>query len=124
MLLARGWRVGAERVALATGRHDDDTVADARLVAEELLRWARGTLEGSEGAWQRALRGNCGGARCPRRATTPAPWPTPGSSPRSCCAGPGAPWRGRRWPGSGPCWPPARARRPGPGAGGTPRGGG
>src|SRR4029453_4650593 len=40
-------------------RHDDDTVADARLVAEELLRWARGTLEGSEVAWQRALLATC-----------------------------------------------------------------
>jgi DNA-binding CsgD family transcriptional regulator len=59
MLLALGLRVEAERVALATARHDDDTVADARLVAEELLRWARGTLEGSEVAWQRAVLATC-----------------------------------------------------------------
>jgi DNA-binding CsgD family transcriptional regulator len=59
MLLALGLRVEAERVALATVRHDDDTVADARLVAEELLRWARGTLEGSEVTWKRALLASC-----------------------------------------------------------------
>jgi DNA-binding CsgD family transcriptional regulator len=59
MLLAVGLRVEAERVALAAARHDDDTVADARLVAEELLRWARGTLDGSEVAWKRALLATC-----------------------------------------------------------------
>jgi tetratricopeptide (TPR) repeat protein len=59
MLLALGLRVEAERVALAAARHDDDTVADARLVAEELLRWARGTLDGSAVAWQRALLATC-----------------------------------------------------------------
>ena len=59
MLLALGLRVEAERVALATARHDHDTVADARLVAEELLRWARGTLDGSEVAWKRALLATC-----------------------------------------------------------------
>jgi DNA-binding CsgD family transcriptional regulator/tetratricopeptide (TPR) repeat protein len=59
MLLALGLRVEAERVALAAARHDDDTVADARLVAEELLRWAQGTLDGSEVAWKRAVLATC-----------------------------------------------------------------
>jgi DNA-binding CsgD family transcriptional regulator/tetratricopeptide (TPR) repeat protein len=59
MLLALGLRVEAERVALAAVRHDDAAVADARLVAEELLRWARGTLDGSEVAWKRALLATC-----------------------------------------------------------------
>jgi DNA-binding CsgD family transcriptional regulator len=59
MLLALGLRAEADRVALATARHDHDTVADARLVAEELLRWARGTLDGQEVAWRRALLATC-----------------------------------------------------------------
>jgi DNA-binding CsgD family transcriptional regulator len=59
MLLALGLRVEAERVALAAARRDDDTVADARLVTEELLRWAQSTLEGSAVAWKRALLATC-----------------------------------------------------------------
>ena len=59
MLLAIGLRVEADRVALAVARHDPATVADARLVAAELLRWAGGTLDGSEVAWQRALLATC-----------------------------------------------------------------
>jgi DNA-binding CsgD family transcriptional regulator/tetratricopeptide (TPR) repeat protein len=59
MLLALGLRVEADRVALATARHDPDTVADARLVAAELLRWAGGALGGSEVAWKRALLATC-----------------------------------------------------------------
>ncbi|HWC40799.1 MAG TPA: AAA family ATPase [Actinomycetota bacterium] len=59
MLLALGLRVEADRVALAVARHDPETVADARLVAAELLRWAGGTLGGSEVAWQRALLASC-----------------------------------------------------------------
>jgi DNA-binding CsgD family transcriptional regulator len=59
MLLALGLRVEADRVALATARHDRDAVADARLVAAELLRWAGGALGGSEVAWKRALLATC-----------------------------------------------------------------
>jgi DNA-binding CsgD family transcriptional regulator/tetratricopeptide (TPR) repeat protein len=59
ILLALGLRVEGDRVELATARHDHDTVADARLVAEGLIRWARGTLSGSEVAWQRALLATC-----------------------------------------------------------------
>ena len=59
MLLALGLRVEGDRVELAAARHDHDTVADARLVAEGLIRWARGTLGGSEVAWQRALLATC-----------------------------------------------------------------
>jgi tetratricopeptide (TPR) repeat protein len=59
MLLALGLRVEADRVALATARHDPDTVADARLIADELLRWAHDTLGGSEVAWKRALLATC-----------------------------------------------------------------
>jgi DNA-binding CsgD family transcriptional regulator/tetratricopeptide (TPR) repeat protein len=59
MLLALGLRVEADRVALAVARHDPDTVADARLVAAELLRWAGGALGGSEVAWKRALLATC-----------------------------------------------------------------
>jgi DNA-binding CsgD family transcriptional regulator len=59
MLLALGLRVEADRVALAVARHDPETVADARLVADELLRWAHGTLGGSEVAWKRALLATC-----------------------------------------------------------------
>ena len=32
-------------------------------------------------------------------------------SATSWCGGPEAPWTGRRWPGTGPCWPPARPSR-------------
>jgi DNA-binding CsgD family transcriptional regulator len=59
MLLAVGLRVEGERVALAAARSDHDTVADARLVAGELARWARGTLAASEAPWQRALLATC-----------------------------------------------------------------
>ncbi|HEX7146942.1 MAG TPA: response regulator transcription factor, partial [Actinomycetota bacterium] len=59
MLLALGLRVEADRVALAVARHDPATVADARLVAAELLRWAGGALGGSEVAWKRALLATC-----------------------------------------------------------------
>ena len=40
-------------------------------------------------------------------------WPTPGWSPTAWSAGPATPWPARGWPGGGPCWPPARPRRPG-----------
>jgi DNA-binding CsgD family transcriptional regulator/tetratricopeptide (TPR) repeat protein len=59
VLLALGLRVEGDRAELAAARHDHDTVADARLVAEGLIRWARGTLGGSELAWQRALLATC-----------------------------------------------------------------
>jgi DNA-binding CsgD family transcriptional regulator/tetratricopeptide (TPR) repeat protein len=59
MLLALGLWVEADRVALAVARHDPATVADARLVAAELLRWAGGALGGSEVAWKRALLATC-----------------------------------------------------------------
>jgi DNA-binding NarL/FixJ family response regulator len=59
VLLALGLRVEGDRAELAAARHDHDTVADARLVAEGLVRWARGTLAGSEVAWQRALLATC-----------------------------------------------------------------
>jgi DNA-binding CsgD family transcriptional regulator/tetratricopeptide (TPR) repeat protein len=59
MLLALGLRVEADRVALAVARHDPDTVADARLIADELRRWAVDTLGGSEVAWKRALLATC-----------------------------------------------------------------
>jgi tetratricopeptide (TPR) repeat protein len=59
ILLALGLRVEGDRAELAAARHDHDTVADARLVAEGLVRWARSTLGGSEVAWQRALLATC-----------------------------------------------------------------
>ena len=59
MLLALGLRVEGDRVALATARHDQGTVADARLVAGELVRWARGTLDEPAVAWRRALLATC-----------------------------------------------------------------
>jgi DNA-binding CsgD family transcriptional regulator/tetratricopeptide (TPR) repeat protein len=59
MLLGLGLRVEADRVALAVARRDPGTVADARLIADELLRWARDTLGGSEVAWKRALLAGC-----------------------------------------------------------------
>jgi DNA-binding CsgD family transcriptional regulator len=59
MLLALGLRVEGDRAALAAARHDDGTVADARMVAAELVRWARGTLDGSAVAWERALLTTC-----------------------------------------------------------------
>jgi len=59
MLLALGLRVEGDRAALAAARHDDATVADARMVAAELARWAGGTLDGSAVAWQRALLATC-----------------------------------------------------------------
>jgi DNA-binding CsgD family transcriptional regulator len=59
MLLALGLRVEGDRAEMAAVYHDHDTVADARLVAEGLVRWARSTLGGSEVAWQRALLATC-----------------------------------------------------------------
>jgi DNA-binding CsgD family transcriptional regulator/tetratricopeptide (TPR) repeat protein len=59
MLLALGLRVEADRVTLAVARHDPDTVANARLIADELLRWAHDALGGSEVAWKRALLATC-----------------------------------------------------------------
>jgi DNA-binding CsgD family transcriptional regulator/tetratricopeptide (TPR) repeat protein len=59
MLLALGLRVEGDRVALAAARHDPDTVTDARLVAGELLRWARGTLDEPAVAWRPALLATC-----------------------------------------------------------------
>jgi DNA-binding CsgD family transcriptional regulator len=59
MLLALGLRVEAERAELATARHDPATLADARLVADGLARWARDTLAGPGPAWQRALLATC-----------------------------------------------------------------
>jgi len=59
MLLALGLRAEGDRVELAMARHDDATLADARLVGEGLLRWARETLAGSEVAWKRALLATC-----------------------------------------------------------------
>jgi hypothetical protein len=41
------------------GRHDPGTVANARLIADELLRWAHDALGGSEVAWKRALLATC-----------------------------------------------------------------
>jgi hypothetical protein len=51
-------------VAAWQGRLEDASaaVADARLVAEGLIRWARGSLAGSAMAWQ---RGPAGPARRP-----------------------------------------------------------
>ncbi len=59
MLLALGLRVEAERAELAAARHDPATLADARLVADGLARWARDTLAGPGPAWQRALLATC-----------------------------------------------------------------
>jgi tetratricopeptide (TPR) repeat protein len=59
MLLALGLRAEADRVELATARRDDATLADARLVGESLVRWARETLAGSAVAWKRALLATC-----------------------------------------------------------------
>jgi DNA-binding CsgD family transcriptional regulator/tetratricopeptide (TPR) repeat protein len=59
MLLATGLRAEADRTELAAARQDHTTTADARLVAEELLRWARGTLAEPGWPWQRALLATC-----------------------------------------------------------------
>ena len=59
MLLAIGLRVEGDRAGLAAARHDHDTLADARLVAGGLLRWARTTLDDPEVAPRRALLATC-----------------------------------------------------------------
>jgi DNA-binding CsgD family transcriptional regulator len=59
MLLPLGLRAEADRVELATARHDDAVLADALLVGEGLLHWATETLGGSEVAWQRAMLATC-----------------------------------------------------------------
>jgi DNA-binding CsgD family transcriptional regulator len=59
MLLALGLRVEAERAELAAARHDPATLADARLVADGLARWATDTLAGPGAAWRRALLATC-----------------------------------------------------------------
>jgi DNA-binding CsgD family transcriptional regulator len=59
MLLAIGLRVEGDRAGLAAARHDHDTLADARLIADELAQWARGTLAGSRVAWRTALLATC-----------------------------------------------------------------
>ena len=59
MLLAIGLRVEGDRAVLAAARHDHDTLADARLVADELIQWARGTFSGSRVAWRTALLATC-----------------------------------------------------------------
>jgi tetratricopeptide (TPR) repeat protein len=59
MLLALGLRAEAERAELAAARHDTATLADARLVADGLARWAGETLAGSAVAWHRALLATC-----------------------------------------------------------------
>jgi DNA-binding CsgD family transcriptional regulator/tetratricopeptide (TPR) repeat protein len=59
MLLAIGLRVEGDRAGLAAARHDHDTLADARLVADELIQWARGTFSGSRVAWRTALLATC-----------------------------------------------------------------
>jgi len=59
MLLALGLRVEGDRARLAAARHDHDSLADARLVADGLIQWARGTLAGSPIAWRRALLATC-----------------------------------------------------------------
>jgi DNA-binding CsgD family transcriptional regulator len=59
MLLAIGLRVEGDRAGLAAARHDHDTLADARLVAGGLLRWARTTLAEPEVAPRRALLATC-----------------------------------------------------------------
>ena len=59
MLLAIGLRVEGERAGLATARHDHQTLADARLVGDELVQWARGTFAGSRVAWRRAVLATC-----------------------------------------------------------------
>ncbi|HEX3214003.1 MAG TPA: hypothetical protein VH016_15635, partial [Actinomycetota bacterium] len=59
MLLAIGLRVEGDRAGLAAARHDPGTAADARMVGAELVRWARGTLDGTAVAWHRALLATC-----------------------------------------------------------------
>jgi DNA-binding CsgD family transcriptional regulator/tetratricopeptide (TPR) repeat protein len=59
MLLAIGLRVEGDRVGLAAARHDHETLADARLVAGELLRWARTALDEPGVAPRRALLATC-----------------------------------------------------------------
>jgi DNA-binding CsgD family transcriptional regulator len=59
MLLAIGLRVEGDRAGLAAARHDQGTAADARMVGAELVRWARGTLDGTAVAWHRALLATC-----------------------------------------------------------------
>ena len=59
MLLAIGLRVEGDRAGLAAARHDHDTLADARLVAGGLLRWARTTLDEPAVAPRRALLATC-----------------------------------------------------------------
>jgi DNA-binding CsgD family transcriptional regulator/tetratricopeptide (TPR) repeat protein len=58
MLLVIGLRVEGRRVELAVARQDHDTIADARLVAQGLVEWARG-FAGSEVTWHRALLATC-----------------------------------------------------------------
>jgi len=59
MLLALGLRVEGDRAGLAAASHDHDTLADARLVADGLVQWARGTLARSRVAWRSALLATC-----------------------------------------------------------------
>jgi len=59
MLLALGLRAEGDRAELASARDDGATLADARLVGQELVRWATETLAGSEVAWKRALLATC-----------------------------------------------------------------
>jgi DNA-binding CsgD family transcriptional regulator len=59
MLLAIGLRVEGDRAGLAAARHDHDTLADARLVAGELLRWARTALDDPGVPPRRALLATC-----------------------------------------------------------------
>jgi DNA-binding CsgD family transcriptional regulator len=59
MLLALGLRVEGRRAELALARQDHDSVRDARLVAEGLVQWARGTLAGSAVGWHGALLATC-----------------------------------------------------------------
>ena len=54
------WAAGRGRAGRAgRGRHDTATLADARLVADGLARWAGETLAGSAAAWHRALLATC-----------------------------------------------------------------
>ena len=59
MLLAIGLRVEGDRAELAAAGHDAASAADALLVGEALLRWARETFAGSPVASRRAVAATC-----------------------------------------------------------------
>jgi tetratricopeptide (TPR) repeat protein len=102
MLLAIGLRVEGDRAGLAAARHDHDTLADARLVADELAQWARAPSPGhgwpgGRPCWPPARPNGPGSRASPTPSAgwprwppgsgraTPTRWPWPaGGPPRRC----------------------------------------